>query len=205
MLAILDAYFHVSILPKHRKFLRFAFRGEAYQHRVLPLGLALSPCTFTKCVDAALAPLRLQGIRILNYINDLLILAQSEQAVRHRDVVLAHMKELVKCQKSSVFSTTENHLSRRGVGFDHDAGTSVSCLDRVDPHCSSESPRRPVTHCKAVSETERSVERSSSLVAHQLPRDAGRVSSTETLPPGPKRPPCVDALERVRRDGSVYC
>ncbi|KAL0147482.1 hypothetical protein M9458_057222 [Cirrhinus mrigala] len=90
-----DAYFHVSILPHHRKFLRFAFRGEAYQYRVLPFSLALSPRTFTKCVDAALAPLRLQGIRILNYIDDWLILAQSEiEAVRHRDVVLAHIKEL---------------------------------------------------------------------------------------------------------------
>ncbi|KAI2647549.1 Transposon Ty3-G Gag-Pol polyprotein [Labeo rohita] len=90
-----DAYFHVSILPQHRKFLRFAFRGKAYQYRVLPFGLALSPRTFTKCVDAALAPLRLQGIRILNYIDDWLILAQSEQlAAQHRDVVLAHMKEL---------------------------------------------------------------------------------------------------------------
>jgi hypothetical protein len=90
-----DAYFHVSILPSHRKFLRFAFGGKAYQYRVLPFGLALSPRTFTKCVDAALVPLRLQGIRILNYIDDWLILAQSEQmAVRHRDVVLAHMKDL---------------------------------------------------------------------------------------------------------------
>ncbi|KAL0194632.1 hypothetical protein M9458_008204, partial [Cirrhinus mrigala] len=63
-----DAYFHVSILPQHRK-------GEAYQYRVLPFGLALSPRTFTKCVDAALVPLRLQGIRILNYIDNWLILA----------------------------------------------------------------------------------------------------------------------------------
>ncbi len=38
-----------------------------------------------------------------------------------------------------------------------------------------------------------SVERSPSHVAHQLPGDAGRVSSTETLPPGPKRSPCVGA------------
>ncbi len=84
-----DAYFHISILHQHRKFLRFAFRGKAYQYRVLPFGLALSPRTFTKCVDAALAPLRLQGICILNYIDDWLILAQSEiLAVRHRDVVL---------------------------------------------------------------------------------------------------------------------
>ncbi len=90
-----DAYFHISILPQHRKFLRFALGGKAYQYRVLPFGLALSPRTFTKSVDAALAPLRLQGICILNYIDDWLILAQSEQvAVRHQDVVLAHMRDL---------------------------------------------------------------------------------------------------------------
>ncbi|CAM4576079.1 unnamed protein product [Leuciscus chuanchicus] len=90
-----DAYFHISIRPCHWKFLRFAFGGKAYQYRVLPFGLALSPRTFTKCVDAALAPRRLQGIRIMNYIDDWLILAQSHQlAVQHRDVVLAHMKEL---------------------------------------------------------------------------------------------------------------
>ncbi|KAI2666921.1 Transposon Ty3-I Gag-Pol polyprotein [Labeo rohita] len=82
-----DAYFHVSILSQHRKFLRFAFRGEAYQYQVLPFGLALSPCTFTKYVDAEL------GLR-LN-------------------------------------AKKKNHLSRRGVGFDHDAGTFVSIVARV--------------------------------------------------------------------------
>ncbi|KAL1257970.1 hypothetical protein QQF64_011214 [Cirrhinus molitorella] len=46
-------------------------------------------------VDASLAPLQLQGIHILNYIDDWLILAQSlEQAIQHQDAVLARMKEL---------------------------------------------------------------------------------------------------------------
>ncbi len=39
------------------------------------------------------------------------------------------------------------------MGFDHDAGTYVPCSDRVDPHSSQESERRPITHCQAVSET----------------------------------------------------
>lgn len=90
-----DAYFHISILPQHRKYLRFACGGEAFQYRVLPFGLALSPRTFTKIVEAALAPLRMQGIRILNYIDDWLILAQThDMAVRHRDVVLTHIRRL---------------------------------------------------------------------------------------------------------------
>ncbi len=33
-----DAYFHVSIPPQHRPFLRFAFEGRAYQYKVLPFG-----------------------------------------------------------------------------------------------------------------------------------------------------------------------
>ncbi|KAI2645041.1 Gag-Pro-Pol polyprotein [Labeo rohita] len=78
MIDLKDAYFHVSILPQHKKFLMFAFRSEAYKYQFLPFGLALSPHMFKKCVDAALAPLQLQGIHILNYFNDWLISAQSE-------------------------------------------------------------------------------------------------------------------------------
>ncbi|KAI2658972.1 ORF V: Enzymatic polyprotein [Labeo rohita] len=58
-----------------------------------------------------------------------------------------------KRQEKCAFSSTENHLSGRGVGFDHDAGTVVSCSDRVDPRRSHESEGRPVTHCQAVSTT----------------------------------------------------
>lgn len=44
-------------------------------------------------MDTALASLRLQGIRVLNYIDDWLILAQSqEMAAQHQDVVLHDMK-----------------------------------------------------------------------------------------------------------------
>ncbi len=90
-----DAYFHIQVVHRHRRFLRFAFGGKAYQYKVLPFGLALAPRTFTKCMDAALAPLRLQGIRVLNYLDDWLILAHSRELVsRHRDIVLGHIHSL---------------------------------------------------------------------------------------------------------------
>ncbi len=90
-----DAYFHIQVVHRHRRFLRFAFGGKAYQYKVLPFGLALAPRTFTKCMDAALAPLRLQGIRVLNYLDDWLILAHSRELVsRHRDIVLGHIRSL---------------------------------------------------------------------------------------------------------------
>ncbi len=90
-----DAYFHIQVVHRHRRFLRFTFGGKAYQYKVLPFGLALAPRTFTKCMDAALAPLRLQGIRVLNYLDDWLILAHSRELVsRHRDIVLGHIHSL---------------------------------------------------------------------------------------------------------------
>ncbi len=58
-----DAYFHVLILLRHRPFLRFASEGRAWQYRVLPFGLSLSPRVFTKVAEGALAPLQEVGIR----------------------------------------------------------------------------------------------------------------------------------------------
>ncbi len=58
-----------------------------------------------------------------------------------------------KCKEKCAVSITENHLSRRSVGFDHNTGTVVPCSDRVDSHHSQESQRRPVTHDQAVSNT----------------------------------------------------
>ncbi len=62
---------------------------------ILPFGLSISPCVFTKVAEAALVPLREQGVRILNYLDDWLILAQSQdQLCEHRDLVLSHLSQL---------------------------------------------------------------------------------------------------------------
>ncbi len=65
------AYFHIQVVRWHRTFLRFT------NIRSFPL----APRTFNKCMNAALAPLRLQGIRLLNYLDDWLILANSRELV----------------------------------------------------------------------------------------------------------------------------
>ncbi len=87
-----DAYFHIQIAPHHRRFLRFVFEGAAYQYKVLPFGLSLAPRTFTRCMDVALSPLRQMGIRILNYLDDWLILAQLQAVLTsHRSLLLSHL------------------------------------------------------------------------------------------------------------------
>ncbi len=85
-----DAYFHIQVAPHHRRFLRYTFEGVAYQYKVLPFGLSLAPRTFTRCMDAALSPLRPMGIRIL-YLDDWLILTQSQAVLTsHKTLLLSH-------------------------------------------------------------------------------------------------------------------
>src|SRR4029434_1859340 len=58
-------------------------------------GLALAPRVFTKCVEAAIAPLRLRGLRVYNYLDDWLIAAHSEAAaVQDGHLVVAHLYHL---------------------------------------------------------------------------------------------------------------
>ncbi len=106
-----DAYFHIQIAPHHRRFLRFAFENTAYQYSVLPFGLALAPRTFSKCVDAALSPLRASGMRILNYLDDWLILAQSRDTLlSHIDSLLIHLESLGLCvnRRKSILAPSQS-------------------------------------------------------------------------------------------------
>ena len=101
-----DAYFHVRIWRGHRPFLRFAFQGQAYQFRVLPFGLSLSPRVFTRVVAAALHPLQLSGLKVLPYLDDWLIVAPSRsQVLADTRLVLAHVQALgfrVNLKKSNL-------------------------------------------------------------------------------------------------------
>ncbi len=128
-----DAYFHVSILPRHRPFLRFAFEGRAYQYKVLPFGLSLSPRVFTKVAEAALVPLREQGVRILNYLDDWLILAQSQdQLCEHRDMVLSHLSQLglqVNWEKSKL--SPVQRISFLGMELDSVSQTARLTQERA--------------------------------------------------------------------------
>ena len=73
-----DAYYHLLIHSKDRKFLRFAFRGRIFQFRALPFGLSLAPWVFTRVVRELMLSLRRQGIRVRAYLDDWLVLAQAK-------------------------------------------------------------------------------------------------------------------------------
>lgn len=90
-----DAFHHVLIHPRSRKYLQFRWRGKIYQFKVLPFGLSLAPLVFTKILRPVLRWARAQGIRLYAYLDDLLIAARSkEQAIRDTARVQRKLQEL---------------------------------------------------------------------------------------------------------------
>ena len=75
---IKDAYLHVPIFPGHFKFLRFALGHRHFQFVALPFGLATAPRVFTKILAPVLANLRSQGILVMAYLDDLIVIDLSE-------------------------------------------------------------------------------------------------------------------------------
>ena len=77
-----DAYLTIPIHANHRRLLRFMCRGKAYQFCSLPFGLATAPRVFTKVMKPALSALRAQGIRLISYLDDMLIMSSTQSEAR---------------------------------------------------------------------------------------------------------------------------
>lgn len=76
-----DAYFTVPIDQEHRKFLRFVVDEIQYQFTCLPFGLSCAPWAFTKVLKPVAAFLRSLGVRLIVYIDDMLVIGKSPAEV----------------------------------------------------------------------------------------------------------------------------
>ena len=70
---IKDAYLHIKIHPRYRKYLRFRFQGRTLQFRVLPFGLTTAPFVFTEMMVAVAAHIRKSGSPVIQYFDDWLL------------------------------------------------------------------------------------------------------------------------------------
>ena len=77
-----EAYFAVPISESDKKYPRFSWRDKIYQFNCLPFGLSCAPWVFTKITKAVTAVLREISIRLIIYIDDMLIMAESEILLR---------------------------------------------------------------------------------------------------------------------------
>lgn len=77
-LGLRDAYLHIPIHPPYQRFLRLTVKIHNFQFRALPFGLSSAPPIFTKVLGEALALLRLKLIMIIPYLDDMLLVANSD-------------------------------------------------------------------------------------------------------------------------------
>ena len=88
-----DAYFSIPIHQSHQKYLQFQFQGKIYHFTCLSFGLSSAPWVFTKTLKPALAVLRQRGVRMIAYIDDILIIAESRNQALEHSQVLVHLLE----------------------------------------------------------------------------------------------------------------
>ena len=77
-----DAYYAVQIHPESKKYLSFHFKGTTYDFFCLPFGLSLAPRVFTRILRPIAANLRLEGIRTVIYLDDLLLIHHQKDTLR---------------------------------------------------------------------------------------------------------------------------
>ena len=75
-----NAYFHIPVHNRSRKFLWFHFQNQTYQFRALPFSLSAAPMEFTCMVKEVKLMAQSRGIRIRQYLDDWLIRAPTRKS-----------------------------------------------------------------------------------------------------------------------------
>ena len=84
-----DTFLHVPVHKEYRRYLRFAWMERIYQFKRLPFGLTSSPQVFTDITRPLVEHCRIKGIRVIFYLDDILVLVSTRTLVcQHRDYVL---------------------------------------------------------------------------------------------------------------------
>ena len=131
---LMDAFYHLLVQPRVRKYLRFVALGQKWQYRALPMGLSNSPWALSRVMAEFVRKMRALKIRLSCYADDLILLATDQATcIKHRDVVIQNMKHLgltpnfekstltptrkmkhlgfiLNTEKNRIFTTTETRL-----------------------------------------------------------------------------------------------
>ena len=74
-----DGFWHLAIAKKFRPYLGFTNRNQNWRFRAMPFGLNIASKIFTKLIKFAIHCLTQENIWCLPYLDDLLIIAMSEE------------------------------------------------------------------------------------------------------------------------------
>ena len=101
-----DAYYSVPICTKERKYLRFQHNGALYEFVCLPNGLSSAPRIFTKLLKPVFSKLRSEGVLLIGYIDDLILIADDPatllQHIRKTTELLTFLGFTIHSEKSAL-------------------------------------------------------------------------------------------------------
>ena len=76
-----DAYLSIPVHKSHKKYLRFLWRGRCFEFRCMAFGLSPAPRIFTKILKVVVAFLRKKGLRLIIYLDDLLLFHEAKEGL----------------------------------------------------------------------------------------------------------------------------
>ena len=92
---IKDAYLHVPMHSRYRKYLQIKSGETRWTSHAMMFKLNVAPQIFTRIMRATLKPLRKKGFRIIAYLDDLLLLADSQRKAEEQGhMLVTHLKRL---------------------------------------------------------------------------------------------------------------
>ena len=99
-----DAYFSAPLENESKKYVRFQWKGETYQLLCLCFGLGPAPRFFTKLIKIPIAIMRKLNVRLIVYLDDILLMASTvEEILMARDTLIflfQNLGFLIKVKKS---------------------------------------------------------------------------------------------------------
>jgi hypothetical protein len=173
-----DAYLAVPICHHHRNFLKFQWKGKNYRFKALPFSLATAPRVFIKILRPLAARMRQTCIRMVIYLDDILVMA------RTKEMLISHM------ETKEMFLETDTVNRIPGIPSQlHDDDHQFA--HRQSP----EGFERMQTHDEVSNSS-----RSGSLDRNAVFNDTSRHSGTSPIPSSPEASPqnTIKLTRRIR-------
>jgi len=167
-----DAFFTIPIHNHHRKYLRFNFQERNYQFICLPFRLSSAPWVFTKTLKPVLALLQQKGVRLIAYMDGILVLVESKEMISDHLVGMVYLLEnlgFIINQKKSILTPTQV-IEFLGLTVDSQAMEL----------------RLPVGKIKQIRAEAWKMTQAKTTSAHTLARPLGMMNATNNvIPPAP--------------------
>ena len=167
-----DAYFTIPIHQSHRKYLRFSVQNNVYEFTCLPFGLSSAPWVFTKTLRPLAALVRELGMRAIFYIDDILVVAESEEILEDQTSGLLYLIENLGFTPNKEKLVLDPTQTIEFLGFTVDTVNMVLKL--------------PGDKIKKIRAEARKMKGEESVSARALARLIGKMNATkQVIPPAP--------------------